>query len=90
VAIETHHKLVKTTPNPSATKNNKGELGPEPPPLLGVEVGEDAAEEVVADILDEMQPLKPIRRGGSQRGLDRIGADANHQGQVARRDQEAG
>lgn len=35
----TYHKFVKTTPNPSATKNNNGELvGPPPLPLLGVAV----------------------------------------------------
>lgn len=27
-----YHRLVKTTPNPSATKNNSGELVPPPPP----------------------------------------------------------
>lgn len=30
--MNTHHKFVKTTPKPSATKKSSGEL--EPPPLL--------------------------------------------------------
>ena len=53
--IEANHKLVKTTPNPRATKNSSGELGPEPPPPLPDAVG-DAAEldDVGLDILDEM------------------------------------
>ena len=35
-----YHRLVKTTPNPKATKNNRGELvGPLPPPPPPVELG---------------------------------------------------
>lgn len=45
-----YHKLVKTTPNPSATKNRRGELvALEPPssPLLPVVVAELLDDEVV-------------------------------------------
>ena len=53
-----YHKLVKTTPKPSATKNSKGELvGPPPPlplPVVAVGSGEVATGEdevVVADMM---------------------------------------
>lgn len=37
--LSTHHKFVKTTPNPNATKKSSGELvGPPPPLLLGGDV----------------------------------------------------
>jgi hypothetical protein len=53
--VEAHHKLVKTTPKPRATKNSSGELGPEPPPLEPLAVGDGAEPDVVvADILDEI------------------------------------
>ena len=37
---ESYHRLVKTTPKPSATKKSKGELVGPPPPELG---GDDVA-----------------------------------------------
>lgn len=43
----TYHRFVKTTPKPSATKNNSGELElpppPEPLPPVGLVDGEDVA-----------------------------------------------
>ena len=39
--ITTHQRFVKTTPNPKATKNRRGELLPPPPPPP--DVVEDAA-----------------------------------------------
>lgn len=60
-ASESHHRLVKTTPKPRATKNNKGELVgpllPLPLPLLplvedGIVVGVTGVyEDVVADMV---------------------------------------
>lgn len=57
-----YHKLVKTTPNPSATKNSSGELvGPLPPPpplpvlvagLFAVAVPVLVAEEIMEDIVE--------------------------------------
>jgi hypothetical protein len=38
-----HHRFVKTTPNPSATKNSKGELVGPPPPPPPPEAEEEAA-----------------------------------------------
>lgn len=35
---ETHHRFVKTTPKPSATKKSKGELVGPPPPELAADV----------------------------------------------------
>ena len=55
-----HHRLVKTTPKPRATKNSSGELGPLPEFTFGfaVEVGLGVADIVGADeaeaILDEI------------------------------------
>lgn len=43
----TYHKLVKTTPNPSATKNRRGELVAEPP------VGSPLPPVVVAALLED-------------------------------------
>lgn len=59
----THHKLVKTTPNPKATKKRSGELGPLPelpelPVAEGGGVGVVVVEiklDVVADMLAKMQ-----------------------------------
>lgn len=46
---ETYHRFVKTTPKPSATKNNNGELElPPPPPPLPVGVGDGDEVAVVA------------------------------------------
>jgi hypothetical protein len=47
--LNAHHKFVKTTPNPRATKNSRGELVGPPPPLdwLVVVVG---ADDVVVDV----------------------------------------
>ena len=47
----THHRLVKTTPNPRATKKSRGELGPLPP-LSAVLVA--AAPEEVAEAKAEL------------------------------------
>lgn len=50
---DTYHRLVKTTPKPSATKNSNGELvGPPPPPPL-LELEADAAEDVVEEGMKE-------------------------------------
>lgn len=52
VAASTYHRLVNTTPNPSATKNSKGELvgGPLPPfPELPESVAVPVAALVVVD-----------------------------------------
>ena len=52
--VGTHHRFVKTTPKPSATKNNKGELpeSPLPCPGLPVVVTAPVAEVVVvADMI---------------------------------------
>ncbi len=48
----TYHRLVKTTPNPKATKKSKGELVGPPPLPLGLVVGPGGADdvEVGADI----------------------------------------
>jgi hypothetical protein len=52
---ETDHKLVKTTPKPNATKNNKGELvGPLVPPPLPVVLA-DGGPEVVAEEVCEVE-----------------------------------
>jgi hypothetical protein len=49
-----HHKFVKTTPNPSATKKRRGELvGPPPPPPPPPEVCEGLALVDVADAVDD-------------------------------------
>jgi hypothetical protein len=44
-----HHKLVKTTPNPKATKKSSGELGPFPE-LPELPVGEAGGVAVVVEI----------------------------------------
>lgn len=46
-----HHRFVKTTPNPRATKNSSGELPPPPlPPLPDDEVALGEAEVAVCDM----------------------------------------
>ena len=55
--MATYQRLVKTTPNPRATKKSRGELvGPPPPPELDV-VGPGGADEVAVgdDIGDEVE-----------------------------------
>jgi hypothetical protein len=68
---ETYHKLVKTTPNPSATKNKRGELVAEPElllPLVPVVVAALLAAEVVdAFILEKrMSGVKGSNKKGSE------------------------
>jgi hypothetical protein len=57
------HKFVKTTPNPSATKNSSGELvgpppPPPPPPPLPLLVLEGGADETV-DMLEFCRSMRP-------------------------------
>ena len=53
-----YHRLVKTTPNPNATKKSNGELGPLPELTFAEDVGLGEADMVAADeeeaILDEI------------------------------------
>ena len=53
---QAYQRFVKTTPKPSATKNNKGELvGPPPPPPPPPElVGEDDGADEVTDEVEDM------------------------------------
>jgi len=53
-----HHKFVKTTPKPNATKNNKGELVG---PLDGVEVWDTIIGVVVVDDVCEIGVGTPLR-----------------------------
>lgn len=53
----TNHKLVKTTPKPSATKNSNGELVGPPPPPPPFEVVADAA----AAVVDEGMSVETMR-----------------------------
>ena len=47
-----HHRFVKTTPKPSATKKSKGELvGPPPPELAADEVAAGGVVGVLEDIV---------------------------------------
>lgn len=48
----TNHKLVNTTPKPSATKNSKGELGPPCPCPAPLPVGEGDAVGEIVELLD--------------------------------------
>lgn len=72
-----YHKLVNTTPNPRATKNNKGELEPVPPPSFlsfGLSVGVAALSVALLiadgiegiDIIDGLRPDvgEPSKAGG--------------------------
>lgn len=54
----TYHRLVKTTPNPKATKKSKGELvGPPPPPPEADVVGPGGPDEVAVgdDMADDVE-----------------------------------
>ena len=49
----THHRLVKTTPKPRATKNSRGELGPlDPLSPVCVGAAPDEVEEGKAELLE--------------------------------------
>lgn len=80
----TYHRFVKTTPNPKATKNSKGELVgplPPPPPPLDVCVGEGRADVSVAtkvgdnefgDIVDVGERREVLGREGGCSGVFRF------------------
>lgn len=52
-----HHRFVKTTPNPNATKNSKGELVDDCPLLLSLLLllPAEGSGDAVGEVVDEME-----------------------------------
>ena len=63
-----HHRFVKTTPKPSATKKSKGELGPLFPPLEAVvEAEADAAIVEETEDVEDFSMVARMRTNGEVR-----------------------
>ncbi len=78
--LQAHHRFVKTTPKPRATKKRSGELGPFPPLLPGLPVGEAVGEDPTDDV--EVAILAESLHGHSARNQELledgwIGADGS-------------